>query len=158
MDLDHVFTYHKPTAEQIPKYEELRAAAKEFAATIQRLTPPCADQTAAMRKVREAEYGDRIGRQLMKCRFCGCSDNNACRVPVMSDEKEPGGATIWAGDPEQADGYMPCYWVVPGICSAPSCVMKAYDEARRGALIVPEFSGEMELIGDRKAFAKYLGI
>lgn len=54
MDLDHVFTYHAPTAEQIPKYEELRAAAKDFAATIRRLTPPCADQTAAMRKVREA--------------------------------------------------------------------------------------------------------
>jgi hypothetical protein len=54
IDLDNVFTYHKPTAEQLPIYEELRASAKDFAATIQRLVPDCADRTAAIRKIREA--------------------------------------------------------------------------------------------------------
>jgi hypothetical protein len=56
LDLDHIFKYHAPTPEQLPKYEELRAAAKTFAEAIIRLTPPGADQTAAIRKVREATF------------------------------------------------------------------------------------------------------
>ncbi len=56
LDLDHIFKYHTPTPEQLPKYEELRAAAKTFAETIVRLTPPCADRVAAIRKVREATF------------------------------------------------------------------------------------------------------
>lgn len=55
-DLDHIFKYHAPTPEQLPKYEELRAAAKTFAETIVRLTPPGADQSAALRLVREATF------------------------------------------------------------------------------------------------------
>lgn len=54
VDLDNVFMYHAPTSDQLPKYEELRSSAKDFAATIQRLVPDCADRTAAIRKVREA--------------------------------------------------------------------------------------------------------
>jgi hypothetical protein len=54
IDLDHVFSYHPPTPELIPAYNDLRAAAKEFADHILRCTPPGADQTAAIRKVREA--------------------------------------------------------------------------------------------------------
>lgn len=54
MDLEHVFNYHSPKPEQRAKYEELRQSAKDFAATIQRLTPNCADQSAALRHVREA--------------------------------------------------------------------------------------------------------
>ena len=84
----------------------------------------------------------------MRCKFCGCTDDNACRVPVMFDEQEPGGAMIWAGDPEQADGFMPCYWLAPEICSAPACVKSAYEEARSIAslpessrIIVPDVSG-----------------
>jgi hypothetical protein len=53
-DIDHMFKYHPPKPEQVPKYEELREAARTFAQTILRLTPGCADQTAAIRKVREA--------------------------------------------------------------------------------------------------------
>lgn len=53
-DVTHMFTYHPPKPEQIPKYTELREAAETFAQTILRLTPGCADQTAAIRKVREA--------------------------------------------------------------------------------------------------------
>lgn len=53
-DLDWIFTYHQPTAEQLPKYEELRQAAKTLAEAIVRLTPQCADQSAAIRLVREA--------------------------------------------------------------------------------------------------------
>lgn len=52
-DLDHVFSYHAPT-EETAAYAELRLAARAFAAAILTFTPPSADQTDAVRKVREA--------------------------------------------------------------------------------------------------------
>ena len=48
------FTYHAPSPEQIPAYEEIRDAGLAFARTILRLTPPSADQSSAIRKIREA--------------------------------------------------------------------------------------------------------
>jgi len=53
-DLQEIFTYHVPEPDQIPAYEELRITAHHFAELILRLTPQCADQSAAIRKVREA--------------------------------------------------------------------------------------------------------
>lgn len=53
-DIEHWFTYHAPTEDQRVAYEKLRSSAKEFATAILDLTPSCADQTAAIRKVREA--------------------------------------------------------------------------------------------------------
>lgn len=52
--LDNWFMYHKPTEGLPEKYEELRAAGKVLAEVIVRLTPPSADQTTAVRKIREA--------------------------------------------------------------------------------------------------------
>ncbi len=54
--LDNWFQYHAATQEQAAKYVELRAAGKAMAEAIVRLTPPSADQTAAIRKVREAVF------------------------------------------------------------------------------------------------------
>lgn len=54
LDLDHIFTYHPPTPEQLPKYEEIRAAARTFAQVVIDNTPPGADQSAAIRYIREA--------------------------------------------------------------------------------------------------------
>lgn len=54
MDLDHVFQYHSHTTEQQESYHALREAAKAFAAAIQNHCPAGADQSAALRKVREA--------------------------------------------------------------------------------------------------------
>jgi glycyl-tRNA synthetase beta subunit len=54
MDIEHVFSYHAPTGDQPQKYERIREAAKQLATVIQDNTPQCADQTAALRKVREA--------------------------------------------------------------------------------------------------------
>lgn len=49
------FTYHPPqNASQKAKYEELREGAKAFAEVVLKTTPACADQTAAIRKIREA--------------------------------------------------------------------------------------------------------
>lgn len=54
MDLRNIFIYHSPTDEQTKKYIELRESAYHFARTIQELVPPGADQSAAIRHVREA--------------------------------------------------------------------------------------------------------
>lgn len=54
MDTAHVFKHHPPTPTQIARYQALRDAAKAFADVILDETPPCADQSAALRHVREA--------------------------------------------------------------------------------------------------------
>lgn len=53
-DLDNWFTYHQPSADDTKRYQRLRDAARAFADVIVAETPPSADQTAAIRKVREA--------------------------------------------------------------------------------------------------------
>jgi hypothetical protein len=52
--LDNLFTYHSPTADQLPKYQKIRDAARQFAQVIVDNTPESADQTAAIRKLRES--------------------------------------------------------------------------------------------------------
>lgn len=49
-----IFTYHPPKAEQLESYQELRRAAYGFALAVLVYTPRCADQSAALRKIREA--------------------------------------------------------------------------------------------------------
>lgn len=51
--LREIFTYHAPDADQQVAYEKLRNAAYDFAAALVELTPASADQTAALRKLRE---------------------------------------------------------------------------------------------------------
>jgi hypothetical protein len=52
--LENWFTYHTPTAEQLPKYKVIREAGLALATVILENTPPSADQTDAIRKIREA--------------------------------------------------------------------------------------------------------
>ena len=52
-DVDRMFTYHPPKGDQTERYESLRHAARLLGMTIIELTPPSADQTAAIRKLRE---------------------------------------------------------------------------------------------------------
>ena len=53
-NLDNWFTYHTPTPEQLPKYQAIREAGKALAAAIVQNSPASADQSAAVRKVRDA--------------------------------------------------------------------------------------------------------
>lgn len=53
-DLDNWFQYHAPNREQQKQYETIRAAALHLARVIVANTPASADQTAAIRKLREA--------------------------------------------------------------------------------------------------------
>ena len=55
-ELENFFTYHAPHGNQAQRYERIRNAAKQFAQVILDSTPASADQTAAIRKVREAVY------------------------------------------------------------------------------------------------------
>lgn len=53
-DLEALFTYHPPTGDQPARYGAIRQAGMELAQVILDCCPPCADRTAAIRKVREA--------------------------------------------------------------------------------------------------------
>ncbi len=53
-NFDTVFTYHAPTPAQLVQYQAIRDAAKALAGVIIGSTPVCADQQAALRKLREA--------------------------------------------------------------------------------------------------------
>jgi hypothetical protein len=54
MDINNIFTYHSPTPDQLPKYEAIRAKAKELGQVIIDNTPACIDQAASIRLLREA--------------------------------------------------------------------------------------------------------
>lgn len=53
IDIENLFTYHAPNAEQQVRYQAIRAKAKEMAQVIVDSTAPGADQSAAIRKLRE---------------------------------------------------------------------------------------------------------
>lgn len=52
--IEDIFSDHAPTPDQIPKYNAIREGAKVFAQIVMDNTPGSADQTVAIRKVREA--------------------------------------------------------------------------------------------------------
>ncbi len=47
------FSYHAPTPEDVVAYESIRNFAKLLAYTIIAVTPKCADQASALRKLRD---------------------------------------------------------------------------------------------------------
>ena len=51
--LNDLFTYHPPEGDDPTHYTAIRSAARVFAQTLVDHTPACADQSAAMRKLRE---------------------------------------------------------------------------------------------------------
>jgi len=52
-DILNWFTYHAPTPDQTERYQKLRDLAFDYGMAIVELTPSCADQTAALRMLRE---------------------------------------------------------------------------------------------------------
>lgn len=51
--IDEWFKYHVPSAADRASYQALRDTARDLAQLIVAVTPVCADQTAALRKLRE---------------------------------------------------------------------------------------------------------
>ena len=88
-DLNHLFTYHAPSEAQLVNYTALRDAAKAFAQTIVDNTPPGADQSAAIRLVRQAVMTANAGVALKgrvhkhEC-FCGAPSCDLCHPPSGS--------------------------------------------------------------------------
>lgn len=52
-EIENLFTYHPPVGDQQMRYEIIRAAAKSFAHVIVANTNSSADQSAAIRMLRE---------------------------------------------------------------------------------------------------------
>lgn len=52
-EIDNWFSYHSPDDIQVQQYKDIREKAKELAMIIILVTPPSADQTASIRKLRE---------------------------------------------------------------------------------------------------------
>lgn len=52
--LENTFKYHAPNENDIQSYQHIRDAAKDLVRVILFHCPPCADRTAAIRKIREA--------------------------------------------------------------------------------------------------------
>lgn len=50
---EDVCDYHAPRPDQIPKYEAVRAAEKEFIKVVLENSPECADQQAGIRLIRQ---------------------------------------------------------------------------------------------------------
>lgn len=55
-DIENLFTYHAPIGDQPQRYQRIRDAAKQLAQVIVDNTPASADQTAAIRKLRECVW------------------------------------------------------------------------------------------------------
>lgn len=53
-NVDDLFTYHSPTAEQIPRFKRINKAAHALAVAILTDAPDCADRSSALRLVRQA--------------------------------------------------------------------------------------------------------
>ena len=53
-EIEKAFTYHPPKGDQVDRYQLIRSAGLDLALIIHEQTPACADQTVAIRKVREA--------------------------------------------------------------------------------------------------------
>lgn len=53
-EIENTFSYHAPKGDQTDRYQKIRDKAKELAHVILECTPSCADQTAAIRKLRES--------------------------------------------------------------------------------------------------------
>jgi len=58
----------------------------------------------------------------MKCKFCGCTNDRPCRIPLyVALDGEPAVAfTV------QTHAFAACGWLIPECCTAPACVEKAY--------------------------------
>ena len=59
--LDACFCWHRADQDTQDKMSVLRSAGGQFAETILELVPPCADRSAALRKVREAVMTSNLG-------------------------------------------------------------------------------------------------
>jgi hypothetical protein len=63
------------------------------------------------------------------CKFCGCTEERPCFIPLARDRFEGMGGVAFPGVPLLGE-VQPCAWLLEDVCDAPACVEKAYLEAR----------------------------
>jgi hypothetical protein len=80
-EIENWFTYHPPQGDQQSRYEILRDHFKALALEILNLTPACADQTAALRKLRECSTA--VNQTI------ACNEDFAATGPVSGPTDEP---------------------------------------------------------------------
>lgn len=54
MDVQHVFSYHKPFGDQPARYEAIRTVARDLATIIQMSTPASREQSVALTNLQQA--------------------------------------------------------------------------------------------------------
>lgn len=54
MNLDNIFTYHAPKADQPARYNQIREAAKQFAQLVSDTTPMSREQSLAITAIQQA--------------------------------------------------------------------------------------------------------
>lgn len=63
------------------------------------------------------------------CKFCGCTEERPCFIPLATDRYEGMGGVAFPGMLSLSE-VQPCQWLLEDLCDAPPCVLKAYLEAR----------------------------
>lgn len=71
-----------------------------------------------------------------RCKFCGCTEQKACQIPITFIGE--GDRPVIAGPDAEICGFVSCDWLLKDVCTAPSCVEKAYFEARALAVTITE--------------------
>ncbi len=61
IELKHRFMYHPPTPDQIPVYEEIRAAYRTLAETLDRLVPEGREKAVAFTHIETAQFWSNAG-------------------------------------------------------------------------------------------------
>jgi hypothetical protein len=140
MDIDNVFSHHDLDLDQRADVAELRQYASDFAYAIQRIVPIGADQSAAIRKVREALFTANAGialRGVLALALClfatACQpvgQRYACTYPVATLEPReceslnpPPARTTAVRQEREAGGIGMTYTGKLGIEIAPGIVM-----------------------------------
>ena len=63
-----------------------------------------------------------------QCRFCGCTEDHPCEIPVTEDTD--GKIRLARSEDPLSFHSMLCHWYLPGVCSAPECLEKLIAEWR----------------------------
>ena len=73
-----------------------------------------------------------------KCRFCGCSQDEPCVIPVCEEDEG-----IWrlVRTEAEATELIACSWFLPGVCSSPACTEKLLAECR-GTVVLFDAQGK----------------
>lgn len=80
-DLDQLFNYHRPTAEQANRYGSLRSSAKAYAEEILALCPESPERTLAIRSLHQAS--------MLANASIACNEPDADQAPAPVYPSEP---------------------------------------------------------------------